>query len=176
MEHLIISVLGENQVGVADKLTEIAANSCCNIVDCKMMVLGQEFTAILHLSGTWNAIAKAESLLDILEKQMKFHSLRQRTTISNYPKDVLPYIVYVIAKDQMGLMHKVSRFFAEEGIAITELYSEMRPARKFGAQIMSLTMYVNVPADENIADFRERFILFCDHYNIDGIMEAEKGL
>lgn len=176
MEHLIISVLGENQVGIANKLTEVAANSRCNIVDCKMQVLGQEFTANIHLSGTWNAIAKAESLLDVLEKQMKLHTLRQRTKVVNYPKDVLPYIVYVIAKDQVGLMHKVSHFFAEEVIAITELYSEMRPARKSGVQIMSLTMYINVPADENIADLRERFIVFCDNYNLDGIMEAEKGL
>lgn len=176
MEHLIISILGENQVGIADKLAEIAANAHCNIVDCKMLVMGQEFTANIHLSGTWNAIAKAEALLDTLEKQMKFHSLRQRTKVPNYPKDVLPYIVYVTAKDQVGLLHKVSHFFSEEVIAISELYSEMRPARKSGVQIMSLTMYVNVPADENIADLRERFILFCDHYNIDGIMEAEKGL
>jgi len=176
MEHLIISILGENRIGVANKLTEIAANSHCNIVDCKMMVLGQEFTANMHLSGTWNAIAKAETLFDTVEKQMKLRSLRQRTKVTNYPKDVLPYIVYVIAKDQVGLMNKVSYFFADENIAITELYSEMRPARKSGAQIMSLTMYVNVPIEESIADLRERFILFCDSYNLDGIMEAEKGL
>lgn len=176
MEHLIISILGENEAGIADKLTEVAANSHCNIVDCKMTIFGQEFTANLHLSGTWNAIAKAESMLDALERQMKFHSLKQRTKLVNYPKDVLPYIVYITARDQIGLLHSITHFFAEEEIPITELYSEMRPARKSGIQIISLTMTINVPEHENLADLRERFALFCDSYNIDGVLEAEKGL
>lgn len=176
MEHLIVTVLGQDQLGIADKLTEIAANSHCNIVDCKMFTMGEEFTANLHLSGTWNSIAKAEALLDHLEKQIKIQSLRQRTKIINYPKDMLPYIIYITAKDQVGMLYKISNFFASEGIAITEFHTEIRPARKSGAQIMSMAMYINVSVDINISDLRERFAIFCDTYNLDGIMEAEKGL
>lgn len=176
MEHLIISVLGENQIGIADKITEVAAASRCNIIDCKMLTMEHEFTANIHLSGSWDAIAKAESLLDSLEKKFKVQTLRQRTKTLHYPKDMIPYIIYATAKDQLGILHKVSNFFAEQNIGITELYAETRPARKSGVQIMSLTMYINVPVDENIADLRERFIVFCDGYNLDGIMEAEKGI
>ncbi len=176
MEHLIITVLGENEIGIADKLTEIAASSQCNIIDCRMNVFGNEFTANMHLSGSWSQVAKAETLLDNLARHDKIQCLRHRTEVTPYPKDVLPYIVLITAKDQPGLAHKVSAFFAEECIAISELYAEIRPARKSGVQIMSLTLYLNIPAEENIADLRERFIVFCDCYNLDGIMEAEKGM
>lgn len=176
MEHMIITVIGQDRLGIADKLTEIAANSRCNIVDCKMFTMGEEFTANMHISGTWNAVAKAESLLDHLEKSLKIQTLRQRTKIVPYPKDMLPYIVYITAKDQMGVLHKISNFFAAEGILITEFYSETRAARKSGAQIVSLAMYVNVSVEINIADLRERFAVFCDNYNFDGMMEAEKGI
>ncbi len=176
MEHMIITVIGQDQLGIADKLTEIAATSHCNIVDCKMFTMGEEFTANMHISGTWNAVAKAESLLDNLEKQLKIQTLRQRTKMIGYPKDMLPYIVYITAKDQVGMLHKISNFFAEESILISEFYSETRPARKSGAQIMSLAMYISVSVEINIADLRERFAIFCDNYNLDGMMEAEKGL
>lgn len=176
MEHLIVTVLGQDRLGIADKLTEIAASSHCNIVDCKMFTMGEEFTANMHLSGTWNAVAKAENLLDHLEKQTKIQTLRARSKIVSYPKDMLPYTIYITAKDQVGMSHKISNFFAEENISITEFYSESRPARKSGAQIMSLAMYINVSVEVNISDLRERFAIFCDNYNLDGVMEAEKGL
>lgn len=176
MEHLIITVMGQDRLDIANKLTEMAATSRCNIVDCKMFTMGEEFTATMHLSGTWNAIAKAETLLNHLEKKLKVQAMRQRTKIISYPKDVLPYIIYITAKDQLGILHKVSSFFAEENIPITEFHSEARPARKSGTPIMSLAMYINVPIEGNISDLRERFAVFCDSYNLDGIMEAEKGL
>lgn len=168
--------MGQDRLGIADKLTEIAAASHCNIIDCKMFTMGEEFSASMHISGTWNAVAKAETLLDHLEKQLKIHTARQRTKITNYPKDMLPYIIYITTKDQVGILHKISNFFAEENILITEFYSETRPARKTGVFILSLSMAINVSIEENISDLRERFALFCDAYNLDGIMEAEKGL
>lgn len=176
MECLVVTVLGENSTGIADKLTHAAAQSKCNIIDCKMFVLGNEFTAHLLVGGNWNAIAKMESNLDLLEKKEELQILKQRTKSIAYPKDILPYIVYVVAKDQQGMLNKLSSFFAEQQINITELICETRPARKSGAMIMSLTMCINIPIEFNIADLRERFIIFCDSYNLDGVMEAEKGI
>lgn len=176
MEHLVVTVLGENQTGIADILTEIVASNNCNIIDCKMVTLGDEFTANFLIAGNWNAIAKIESTLDSLEKSKGLQVSKQRTKVTPYPKDVLPYIVYVVAKDQQAMLHKVSHFFAELQINITELYLETRPARKSGAMIMSLSMFINIPIESNIADLREKFIVFCDSYNLDGVMEAEKGL
>lgn len=176
MEHLVITVSGGKRPAIANELTRIAALSKCNVVDCKMATLGQEFTASMLLSGNWNAIVKMESGLEALEHEQGVQITRQRTQSLPYSKDYLPYVIYVVARDQHAMLHHITDFFVEQGMDITELYQESRPARKTGTMIMFVTLYINIPLETSIADLRERFIVFCDSYNLDGVMEGEKGM
>jgi len=176
MEYLAINILSENKVGIAEILNNLAANSLCNIVDCKMTTLGEEISSNILISGNWNEIAKLESCLDTLQKDLNISILKQRTKAPAYPDNLLPYNVYITSKDEPKILYEIVNFFKLEHVEITELVAESRPAKKTGTPIMSLIMSINISVSENIADLRERFIVFCDSFNLDGVMEAEKGL
>lgn len=175
MENLIIAILGSPSVGSINELTKLASNCECNVVESRMMMLGEKFTANVHLSGTWNAIAKFETLLPNLEKKLGIRVLAQRTNLEPHISDQLPYVAYVIAASQPGVLYEVTRFFADQGIDIRELYSESYTTKHTQAVMLSITLTVNVPTTIAIADLRERFQLFCDRCNYDGVMEPDKG-
>ncbi|CAN5256335.1 glycine cleavage system protein R [soil metagenome] len=175
MENLVIAVLGNPTAGSINELTKLASSCECNVIESRMMVLGSKFTANMHLAGNWNAIAKFETLLPVLEKKLDVRIVAQRTSLENQLLDQLPYVAYIIALSQPIVLHEVTSFFADQGIDIRELYSESYTTKHTQAIMLSITLTVNVPTTIAIADLRERFQIFCDRCNYDGVMEPDKG-
>src|ERR1051325_8663555 len=55
-EHLILTAVGPDQVGLVEKLSEFIARRGCNIEDSKMAVFCGEFAVILLIAGAPNAL------------------------------------------------------------------------------------------------------------------------
>lgn len=174
MEYIVISALGEYQPHLAYELTRLGSNCECNVVNCKITKFGTEFIANLMFAGSWNAIAKLETQLSQLEKKLHVHIISKRTNVKEYANDTVPYVAYIIAKDKPDVLFQVTNFFNEQGIPIEDLYAEIFAIRQTGAKMINLSLTINLSLDLPIGDFRERFILFCDGYNFDGMLEIEK--
>jgi len=50
-DHLILTAVGPDQVGLVEKLSEFIARHGCNIEDSKMAVFCGEFAVIVLISG-----------------------------------------------------------------------------------------------------------------------------
>ena len=175
MEYLALTVLGENQANIINELTKTAYKSECNIVNCWVANLGTQVAINILLAGNWNEIAKLENQLSKLEKKYNLRALHQRTKLSETLENHMPYAAYIVAMDKPGIAYEVTNFFNDLKIPINELYTEIHPARKSGAMILSISLTISVPSTIQISELRERFFLFCDHFNVDGMLEAEKG-
>jgi glycine cleavage system transcriptional repressor len=175
MEYLALTVLGKNQPGISNELTKLANYCECNIITCHMVILGNEFNANLLLSGSWNTLAKFESQLPALEQKHELQTLWQRTQPAEKQINTLPYTVYVIAMDNPEVIYQLTNFFAEQAITINELRTEIYTARYSDIPMCALSMSISVSDTDNISDLRERFLLFCDGFNFDSIIEPEKS-
>lgn len=175
MEYLALTVLGKNQPELPNELTKLVNYCECNIITCHMVTLGNEFTANLLLSGSWNTLAKFESQLPALEQKHELQTLWQRTRLTEKQIKSLPYTVYVIAMDDAEVVYQLTNFFVEQAVIINELRTEIYSARYSGIPMCSFSMSISVPDINNISDLRERFLLFCDRFNFDGIIEPEKS-
>ena len=69
-KHLVLSVLGSDRTGIVRELSKSILDAGCNVEDSRMTVLGGEFALIMLVSGSWNAVAKLESLLPKLEQKL----------------------------------------------------------------------------------------------------------
>ncbi len=175
MEYLALSILGDHNDALVQELANTIKNCECNIVECRISNIGSEFNANLLVSGNWNGIAKLESQLATIEQDHHLNLIQKRTKPKKYPQDHIPYIIYLVAKDDSGLINNISKFFADNNTGIDSIFTETYQARNTGSQMCSITMWASIPATTQIADFRERFMIFCDRFNIDGVMEPDKG-
>jgi glycine cleavage system transcriptional repressor len=140
-----------------------------------MNTLGQEIINTFLLTGSWNAIAKIESQITTYCKKHHLYCYLQRTQTNPVPKNVIPYTAYIIAADKPGILHQILEFFTEQDIPVIQSSAEIYTAKRSGIKMCSINLAVNIADDLSLADLRERFILFCDSCNFDGIIEPDKN-
>ncbi len=169
--HLVITAVGTDRPGIVNDLSKHIHESGCNISDSRMTILGGEFAIILMLSGSWNAIAKLETILPRIGDGLELNIFSKRTEPRAPRGNLISYQVEALSIDQPGIMHKVSDFFSSRAINIESLNSDSYSAAHTGTPMFALNMTINIPAEQSISQLREQFLDFCDELNMDGVME-----
>ena len=171
---LVLTALGENSPQLTARLCEEIRQCGCNIVDSRMTLLGQQFTMVVMVSGTWDAIAKIEDHVSKLEKDLSLKIHTHRTEVNGPGKGYMPYAIDVVASDQSGMVHEIARFISDNDVMIQDLYTNTYKAAYSDTTMFSLHMTINIPTDTSISTLRSDFMDFCDRLNLDAIMEPVK--
>jgi len=173
--YLVISALGEDHPGIVNQLSKAILDQGCNIEDSRMTVLGGEFAAMLLVEGKWNTLAKVENALPELGRQLGMTIISKRTGERATGRNLLPYAVDVISMDHPGIVNNLAGFFAERNINIEDMATSSYAAAHTGTSMFSVRMTVGIPSDMHIAALREEFMDYCDHLNLDAVLEPLKG-
>jgi glycine cleavage system transcriptional repressor len=173
--QLVIAAVGEDRPGLVDALSGWILDSGCNITDSRMTVLGGEFAVLLLVEGKWNNLARLEDQAKQTETRLGMHISLKRTERRSAGGDFLPYAVDVVALDHPGIVHNLASFFSQRNINIQDLSTACYAAAHTGTQMFSVHMTLDVPAQTHIAALREEFLDFCDHLNLDAVIEPVKG-
>lgn len=80
--YLVITALGADRPGIVNTITRHVSSCGCNIEDSRLAMLGEEFTFIMLLSGSWNAITLIESTLPLKGAELDLLIVMKRTTAS----------------------------------------------------------------------------------------------
>ena len=169
---LVITAVGNDRPGIVNELTKHILDNDCNVTDSRMSILGGEFALILMISGNWNSIAKIEDALPRLGEKLGMSITAKRTEPRAQHGNLLNYHVDVLAIDQPGIVHQVTQFFSNNEINIESLSTDSYNAAHTGTPMFAISMTVNIPVNQSIAQIREQFLDFCDALNMDGMMEA----
>ncbi|WP_044329138.1 ACT domain-containing protein, partial [Citrobacter amalonaticus] len=107
--YLVITALGADRPGIVNTITRHVSSCGCNIEDSRLAMLGDEFTFIMLLSGTWNAITLIESTLPLKGAELDLLIVMKRTTA--HPRPPMPATVWVQV-DVPDSPHLIERFTA----------------------------------------------------------------
>lgn len=173
--YLVITALGEDRIGLVEKLSARITDCGCNIEESRMAVLGEKFALIMQVAGPWNALSKLEGQLASLGEQLGCTLLHERTRKREQMRAAVPYSIEVIAMDHLGVVQKLSAFFARNGINIEELQTRTYLAPHTGTMMFSVNMTVGIPANTHIPTLRGDFLDYCDDLNFDAIFEPVRG-
>jgi len=121
-----------------------------------------------------DAVAKLEAMLTRLEREENLKLVWYRTGPKQVQSNLLPYIVEVVAADKPGILFQLADFFDRQGITVESLHCSRYRAMQTGADMFSSQITVGVPASMHIAALRDDFLEFCDHLNLDAIMDPMK--
>lgn len=172
---LVLSAIGEDRKDTFLVLTKTIRDCGCNVAESRMHLLGNDFACQLLVSGAWNMVAKLEALLPKLEKDLGLKIVAHRTGEREPRNDLVPYSVDVACPDQPGVVFNLADFFTSREIGIEEVQTHSYLAAHTSAPMFSLYMAVSVPTSIHIPMLREEFLDFCDHLNLDAILEPVKG-
>ncbi len=128
--YLVITALGADRPGIVNTITRHVSSCGCNIEDSRLAMLGEEFTFIMLLSGTWNAITLIESTLPLKGAELDLLIVMKRTTAR--PRPALPATVWVQVEvpDSPHLIERFTALFDSHQMNIAELVSARSRAMK----------------------------------------------
>lgn len=176
MEHLTLTFTADDYKKAINEVIYLASKHQCHIEESRMTTLGQNFAGLVHISGHWNNIAKLEeNLAEMTSSNSNGLSLTyKRNTPLELTGNYLPYIAQVVALDTSGIVYDVARFFMDQQIYIIDLQTDSFKTTHSDTRMLTISMRINIPAEINISELRERYMILCDELNIDGILEPEK--
>lgn len=172
--HLLINAYATHPDSPLLPVTRRIADSGCNLVDARLSTVGRDVSVTALATGSWDAVAKLEAMLGRLEREDGLKLVWYRTGPKPEQSNLLPYVVEVIAADKAGILFQLADFFDRQGITIENLQSTRYRAMQTGAEMFSAQITIGVPANMHIATLRDDFLEFCDHLNLDAIMDPMK--
>lgn len=173
MQYLAITATALDQQRITQDLLALIRKLGCNVDETHLSRLGNYFACILLVSGNWSTIAKLEDQLSSFNDDRC--SLQcQRADVSKHEQPLLPYLVQIIAHDQVGLLYEIAQFFQSLEIIVNDIQLNRFVATQADTTLANMLISISVPTKINLTDLRERFLILCDELNIDGILEPEK--
>ena len=172
--HLLINAYTTHPESPLLAVTRRIADSGCNLVDARLSTVGRDVSGTALATGSWDSVAKLEAMMTRLEREEGLKLVWYRTGPKVVQSNLLPYIVEVVAADKPGILFQLADFFDRQGITIENLQSTRYRAMQTGAEMFSAQVTIGVPANMHIAALRDDFLEFCDHLNLDAIMDPMK--
>ncbi len=172
---IVLSVIGTDRTGIVQEITKVILDCGGNIEESRMAALGAEFALLLLVSGNWHTLTKLESGLDKLTEDGSLTINLKKTGEPASKKECMPYGVDVVCLDHPGVVFGLADFFAARDIEIAELSTRQYAAAHTGAPMFSVQMNIDIPGTMNLSQLRDEFMEFCDHENLDSILEPVKS-
>jgi glycine cleavage system transcriptional repressor len=165
--HLIMTVVGPDRVGLVEKISEFIARRGCNIEDSKMAVFCGEFALIVLITGESAKLMRVASDYRQIEAETGLTISIKTPAARSAPASVLPYRLTASCMDHPGIVYQISTILSSLGINIESMETETYAAPVSGTPIFRLDAEIAVPATTSINAVRERFADMQREENID---------
>lgn len=172
--NLLISAYSAHPESPLLAVSRRISDSGCNLIEARLATIGADVSVLALAQGPWDAVAKLEAMLTRLEREDGLRLTWYRTGTKALQSDLLPYVIEVVAADKPGILFQLADFFDRQGISVENLQSMRYRAMQTGAEMFSAQITVGIPASMHIAALRDDFLEFCDHLNLDAIMDPMK--
>ena len=174
-DHLILTAIGPDQVGLVEKISEFISRHGCNIEDSKMAVFCGEFAVIVLISGNGvNLVNVGRDYREIETETGLAISIKTPVTRAA-PGAFLPYKLTASCMDHPGIVYQISAVLSSVGINIESMETKTYAAPISGTPIFQLEAEIAVPARTNINQLRARFAEIQREENIDIDLAAAKS-
>ena len=171
--YLVITALGTARPGIVNTITHHVSNCDCNIEDSRLAILGEEFTFIMLLSGSWNAITLIESTLPLKGAELDLLIVMKRTSAAqDRPPMPVSVWVQVDVADSPHLIERFTHLFDTHHMNIAELVSRTKPAQDGKAPRLYIQITAHSPGSEDASIIQHAFKSLCTELNAEGTISV----
>jgi glycine cleavage system transcriptional repressor len=166
-EHLVITAVGPDRVGLVEKIAQFVLHEGCNIEDSKMAVFCGEFTIIMLISGEPVALERLSGTFEHLTVQTGLSFFSKRPAARVYADSALPCKLLASCLDHPGVVHQLSSALSELGVNIESMETKTDEAPMSGTPIFRMEALLTVPSIVNIHELRRGLDEIGKRENID---------
>jgi glycine cleavage system transcriptional repressor len=174
-DHLILTAIGPDRVGLVEKISEFISRHGCNIEDSKMAVFCGEFAVIVLISGEGGKLVKIGRDYREIETETGLAISIKTPSTRSLPESFLPYKLTASCMDHPGIVYQISAVLSAVGVNIESMETRTYAAPVSGTPIFQLEADLAVPTRTNINSLRERFAQIQREENIDIELTAAKS-
>jgi len=147
MKAFTITAVGDDRPGIVAGFTQVLLDLGCNLADCSMSRLADQFAMILLIEAP-DALAPSRLESALAEPMSRFGlvATMKELTGGARPEAAEPYVVSAYGKDRPGIVHAVAAALAQQGINIVDLRSHLA-----GEDLYALILDIAVPPAVNMA-------------------------
>ncbi len=174
-DHVILTAIGPDQVGLVEKISEFISRRGCNIDDSKMAVFCGEFAVIILISGDSGGLFKISSEYRGIENETGLSVAIKTPSARKTAEFFLPYKLTATCMDHPGVVYQISGVLSSLGVNIESMETKTYSAPMSGTPLFQLEANVAVPARTNINSLRQRLEQLQRDENIDIEISPMKG-
>jgi glycine cleavage system transcriptional repressor len=166
--YLVVTALGSDRPGIVNTITRHVSSCGCNIEDSRLAMLGEEFTLIMLLSGSWNAITLIESTLPLKGAELDLLIVMKRTNANEQQATPMTVWVKVDVEDSPHLIERFTDLFDNQQMNIAELASKTQQAQMGTPPRLNIQITAHGLADVPVAQIEDRFHQLCTELKAQG--------
>lgn len=166
-----LSAIGRDRPGIVADLAELIFECDCNLEDSSMTLLGGEFAVLLLLSGQspdcHQRLSAACKRLE-WEKRLTvfFRPLEEEPLPYGANDETRSYELVATGVDKAGIVARVARCLAEQGVNIVHMQTSAQPEPGHGTVIYHMRITLAVPSDVDETTLREQLDRIADDLRI----------
>ncbi len=166
-DHLILTAIGPDRVGLVQKLSDWISRHTCNIEDSKMAAFCGEFAVIILISGDAGNLEKIARSRGEIESETGLTVSTKTPTPKTITEGFILYKLTATCMDHPGVVHKISTVLSELGINIEGMETKTYSAPMSGTPLFQLEAELAVPVRTNINEVRGALLEVQRDENID---------
>lgn len=170
--HLVITALGIDRPGIVNTITRHVSSCGCNIEDSRLAMLGDEFSFIMLLSGSWNAITLIESTLPLKGAELELLIVMKRTNARARPPMPDTVWVQVEVADSPHIIERFTDLFDSYQMNIAELVSRTQTAQENQPPLLYIQITAHSPASRDASFIEQAFNQLCTELQAQGTISV----
>ncbi|WP_214214234.1 ACT domain-containing protein [Rosenbergiella australiborealis] len=168
--HLVITALGSDRAGIVNTITRHVSQCGCNIEDSRLALLGGEFTFVMLLSGSANAINMIESTLPIKGAELELLIVMKRTPTGCTPVRHEGFSLSVEVPDSPRIIERFTALLTHHQMHIAELMTRAHPGTP---AMLSIRIHAYGSSSRAVVDLEKNFQQLCYELSAKGVLHTD---
>lgn len=153
MTQLVLTLIGPDQPGIVETVSEVVAANDGNWLESRMVNLAGKFAGVLSVEVPDERAAALQEALGTLEGR-GLTIVVERSTAADAPHRH-PVEIELVGLDRAGLVHEISSLLAAHRINVEELTTDRSAAAHSGDPLFRAHVRVVVPETVDIVAVRQ---------------------
>ena len=174
-QRFIMTAFGKDRLGFIADVARVIYENGCSLEDSTMTSLSDEFAMIFLVEGEADPSAPVTLLTRLsnecrrLEMEKGISAFVRPITSEGPPagKKASRHTLHVEGLDQIGIVYKLSRYLAEQGVNITHFESKSHPSPQTGAAMYLIDLKIEIPDESRKEELEEDLTQISNELNVD---------